>query len=94
MDDLDLQLGADLAAAEPAELARTLAEAGRYREAVDLLAAVPAETLDMRTLCDLILWRNAAFDPEPSQPDWPRRFAEARRVRPRSTSSARHVAGR
>ncbi len=77
MDDLDLRAGASTnTEADPAELARALAQAGRYREAVDLLSATPAESLDMRTLCDLILWRNAAFDPEPGQADWPTRFAD------------------
>jgi len=84
VDDLNLQAGgfSEAAAASaqaeagPAHRARALATAGRYREAVDLLSAEPAETLDMATLCELMIWRSAAFDPQPSQPDWPKRFAD------------------
>ena len=56
--------------------ARALAEAGRYRDAIDLLASRPPESLDHRTLGDLVVWRNAAFDPEPGQAQWPVRYAD------------------
>ena len=58
------------------EQARLLAENGRYREAVDLLDGLSSEDLDARTLCDLVRWRNAAFDPQAGRPQWPRRFAD------------------
>lgn len=57
---------------EPIALqARRLAEAGQYRDAIDLLAPVPAEELDLQTLRDLVSWRNAAFAPETGAPNWP-----------------------
>jgi hypothetical protein len=64
------------ASAPVADQARTLANAGRYRQAVDLLSSQPAERLDFETLRDLVKWRHAAFDPQPGQPDWPPRFAD------------------
>jgi hypothetical protein len=61
-----------LAPAEPVAIrARRLADAGRYRDAIDLLAPVPAEAIDLETLRDLVRWRNAAFAPEAGRPDWP-----------------------
>jgi hypothetical protein len=51
--------------------ARRLADAGRYRESIDLLAPVPAEKIDLATLRDLVRWRHAAFTPEAGRPDWP-----------------------
>lgn len=61
-----------LTSAEPVERrARGLADLGRYREAIDLLAAVPAEEVDFATLRDLVRWRHAAFAPEAGRPDWP-----------------------
>ena len=58
-------------AADLAETARGLAGAGRHRQAIDLLAPLPAETLR-----DLVLWRRAAFDPQPACSAWPRRYAD------------------
>lgn len=61
-----------LAPAEPVTVrARQLAAAGRHREAIDLLAAVPTDEIDFETLRDLVRWRNAAFAPETGRPDWP-----------------------
>jgi len=53
--------------------ARALAEVGRYRDALDALGRVRAEGLDTATLCDHVLWRRAAFDPEAGRPQWPPR---------------------
>jgi hypothetical protein len=58
------------------DLARSRAAAGRYREAVDLMATQPGEMVDPDTLRDLVLWRNAAFDPQPGAPNWPQRYAD------------------
>lgn len=60
-----------LAPVPVATRARRLAEAGRYRDAIDLLAPVPPEEIDLPTLCDLVQWRNAAFVPAVGRPDWP-----------------------
>jgi hypothetical protein len=66
-----------LAPAEPVTArARRLADAGRYRDAIDLLAPVPAEEIDLDTLRDLVRWRNAAFVPEAGRPDWPPRVPD------------------
>jgi hypothetical protein len=54
-----------------AERARRLAGAGRYREAVNLLANEKATALDLATLRDLVLWRHAAFNPGAPRKDWP-----------------------
>lgn len=51
--------------------ARQLAQAGRYRAAIDLLADDSTDTLDLATLRDLVKWRNAAFDPGTPRADWP-----------------------
>ena len=60
----------------PAAKARRLADAGHYREAIDLLAAEDPDSLDVDSLCDLVLWRHAAFNPEPGLPSWPPRFID------------------
>jgi hypothetical protein len=65
----------DMAAAAVQE-ARALAGAGQYRQAVDLLSAQPGESLDLESLRDLAIWRNAAFDPEAGVPAWPPRYAD------------------
>jgi hypothetical protein len=54
-----------------AQRARTLAQAGRLREAIDLLACERPEQIDLRTLCDLVQWRHAAFDPGAGPASWP-----------------------
>lgn len=51
--------------------ARNLAERGRYREAIAVLAQERAEDIDLHTLSDLVRWRHAAFDPEPGPASWP-----------------------
>lgn len=62
---------------EPAaHRARRLAEDGRHREAIDLLARERLEDLDVSTLRDLVLWRHAAFDPDPGRPEWPPRLPD------------------
>jgi hypothetical protein len=62
---------------EPAATrARRLAEAGRYREAVDLLTPERPETLDLPTLRDLVRWRHAAFEPDQGQAHWPPRLPD------------------
>jgi len=60
----------------PATRARRLAEAGRYREAIDLLSGKAADAIDLPTLCDLVRWRNAAFDPEAGRAEWPPRLPD------------------
>ncbi len=65
-----------LAAASFADKARLLARAGQFREAIDLLSAQPAGSLDAPTLRDLVRWRNAAFDPQPGRTIWPPRFSD------------------
>ena len=57
--------------ASPSVQARSLAEAGRYREAIDLLAQERSDDIDFETLRDLVRWRHAAFSPETGRPTWP-----------------------
>jgi Phytanoyl-CoA dioxygenase (PhyH) len=56
--------------------ARGLAEAGQYRQALDLLSAQAAASLDPITLRDMVLWRHAAFDPQGGQASWPKICAD------------------
>jgi hypothetical protein len=60
----------------PADRARRLAEAGRYRDAIDLLERERPDDIDLSTLCDLVRWRNAAFAPQAGRPDWPPRLPD------------------
>jgi hypothetical protein len=71
-----LLTGVPAATESAAVRARRSADAGRYREAIDLLSLENPDDLDLATLCDLVRWRNAAFDPQAGLAHWPPRLPD------------------
>jgi hypothetical protein len=63
-------------AAFVADRARRLAAEGRYRDAIELLSREPLDTIDLQTLCDLVGWRLAAFDPQRGAQPWPATYRD------------------
>jgi hypothetical protein len=56
--------------------ARRLADGGRYREAIERLAPLPADDLSAELLRDLVKWRRAAFEAGRPAAVWPRRLPD------------------
>lgn len=74
--EIGRETGREPSIAEIVHSARVLAGMGRHREAIDLLSFQRADALDVGALSDLVLWRNAAFEPEQGRSSWPPQYAD------------------